>query len=202
MFSYDPSMNLKLLKKKLREKIHVSLRAQEGAANPDAPLLVRDLFLGHFKNLPPGQIISGTMPIKQELDMQPLMQALAAAGHQLCLPVIIEKGAPLLFRAYKPGDPLDVSMWGIREPKQSHPPCVPSVLLCPMLAFDRAGRRLGYGGGYYDATLRDLRASRKVVAVGLAYAGQEVEEVPAGALDQRLDLIITEKEVIQPESGQ
>lgn len=192
--------DIRALKKKLRERIHVSLRAQAGEANPEAPLQVRDLFLRHFIKLAPNWIVSGTSPIKGEMDPTPLMQALAHKGHPLCLPVIAKPGDALLFRAYRFGDALDKGVWGIGEPSAKAPLCTPHLLLCPLLAFDRKGRRLGYGGGYFDATLRNLRAVGSVMAVGLAFADQEVEDVPVDHTDQILDLIITEKEIIQPAS--
>lgn len=199
-------MNLKSLKKKLREQIHVSLRTQAEAASPDAALTARDIFLSHFHNLDPAAVISLTLPIKHELDTVPLMKALHAKGHQLALPVIVQKGAALQFRAYKPGDALVDDVWGIRHPLPEQPVVRPDLVICPFLAFDRAGRRLGYGGGYYDASLAQLRAAGKVTAVGFGFAVQEVEQVPAESRDQRLDCVITEKEAIipdlTPESGQ
>lgn len=189
---------LKALKKKFRERIHVALRAEAASANPNAGAMVRDHFLKHFKNLKPGLVVSGTSPIKQELDPRPLMQVLAEKGMRLCLPVIGLPGEALIFRAYKPGEPLIPGQWGIGAPQTGKEELVPDLLLCPLLAFDRAGRRLGYGGGYYDITLKNLREKKSIQAFGLAYAVQEVEEVPVGQFDQKLDAIVTEKEVILP----
>lgn len=193
--------DLKSLKKKLREKVHVALRTQEAKADPAAPLQVRDLFLAHFKDMAPNAIIAGTMPIKGEMDPRPLMQALSEKGFHLCLPITGVRATPLIFRAYKMGDRLEKGVWDIPAPTTDQPLCEPDILLCPLLAFDRAGGRLGYGGGYYDATLHQLRVKKTIVAIGLGYAAQEVEEVPTGGLDQKLDAIVTEKEIIIP-SGQ
>jgi 5-formyltetrahydrofolate cyclo-ligase len=114
----------------------------------------------------------------------------------LCLPITFAKATPLLFRAYKIGDKLVPNVWSIGVPEDSQAVMEPDLLLCPMLAFDRSGRRLGYGGGYYDVTLKALREKKKIVAVGLAFAVQEVEAVPTGHYDQKMDVIITENEVI------
>jgi 5-formyltetrahydrofolate cyclo-ligase len=186
------------LKKKLRQKAHIALRQQAEADNPEAAGQLRQLFLSHFSTLPPGTVISGTMPIKREMDPRPLMQSLEEKGHALCLPVMVKLASPLVFRAYRTGDELVPGVWGIGQPGEDKKTLRPDVLLCPLLAFDRNCRRLGYGGGYYDATLRDLRAKKRIIAVGLCYAAQEVEEIPTGEMDEPLDVVVTEKEIILP----
>ena len=189
-------MNLKQLKNKLREKIHVTLRSEALRADPEAAYKAKDNFLKHFKGLDARLVVAGTMPIKHEMDPRPLMQAMEMLGHRLCLPITLEKATPLLFRAYKTGDVLKKGVWGIGVPDDHAPVIEPDLLICPLLAFDRMGRRLGYGGGYYDATIKQLRAKKHMMAVGFCYAAQEVEEIPSGHYDQRLDAIITEKEII------
>jgi 5-formyltetrahydrofolate cyclo-ligase len=119
------------------------------------------------------------------------MSALAEAGHGLSLPVMEGKGRPLIFRAWTPGDPLAEVTWGIREPLPAAPVVEPDVVLVPLLAFDHAGHRLGYGGGFYDRTLERLRAAKPVVAIGLAYDEQRVDSVPHHDYDQRLDWVLT-----------
>lgn len=193
---------LSALKRKLREKIHVTLRTHAETNNPAAANEIRDIFLRHFKDLEAGLIISGTAPIKHELDPRPLMLALEQKGHKLCLPITVAPGKPLIFRAYRTGDVLKPGVWGIGMPSEDKPLVSPQLLLCPLLAFDRAGRRLGYGGGFYDATLKALRQQGKIMAVGLGFSVQEVEQVPNDADDQKLDLVITEKEIILPHAGQ
>ncbi len=144
----------------------------------------------------PGAIVSGYMPLKSELNPVPLMRKLAAAGAMLALPVVAGRGQPLIMRAYAFGQPLDSGQWGIREPKTDAPEVAPDILLVPLAAFDRAGRRIGYGAGYYDMTITRLRGMKSVVAVGLAYAAQQVPEVPTTPRDARLDLVLTERDVI------
>jgi 5-formyltetrahydrofolate cyclo-ligase len=144
----------------------------------------------------PGVTVSGFMPLKSEINPLPLMQKLAEAGAQLALPAIAGRGKPLLMRAWQFGAPLDRGQWGIREPKRDAPEVEPDILLVPLLAFDRAGYRLGYGAGYYDMTIHRLRALKSVTAVGIAFAAQEVPKIPATPRDERLDLVLTEREVI------
>ncbi len=146
-------------------------------------------------DLPRGAVVSGYWPMGDEADPRALMRALAAKGHPLALPRIAKRHAPLEFRRWKLGDELITASFGMSEPQTSAELIAPSVLLVPLLAFDAAGHRLGYGGGYYDRTLEALRAAGKVLAVGVAYGGQEVAEVPTHEHDQKMDAIVTEKGV-------
>ena len=144
----------------------------------------------------PGTIVSGFMPMKTEINALPLMRKLAEAGAQLALPVVEGRGKPLTMRAWRWGEELGSGVWGIREPKPDAARVDPDILLVPLLAFDRAGYRLGYGGGYYDLTIAGLRARKTTTAVGIAFAAQEVLRVPTTPRDARLDLVLTEREVI------
>lgn len=145
----------------------------------------------------PGMVISGFFPLKSEINPIPLMKALAAAGATLALPVIAGRGRPLIMRAWSFGEPLATVQWGIREPLAAALEVAPDIVLTPLLTFDRAGNRVGYGAGYYDMTIAALRARKPVVAVGLAYAAQEVAAVPHTDRDERLDLVLTEREIIE-----
>jgi 5-formyltetrahydrofolate cyclo-ligase len=144
----------------------------------------------------PNTIVSGYMPMGSELDPRPLMRKLAEAGASLALPVVVGRGVPLLMRGYAFGDALVKGVWNIRVPPPEAPEVEPDVLLVPLLAFDRNGNRLGYGAGYYDMTIAALRAKKRVVAVGIAFAAQEVDTVPTTPRDVRLDLVLTEQEVM------
>ena len=144
----------------------------------------------------PGIIVSGFSPLKTEINPMPLMRRLAEAGAQLALPVVAGRGHPLILRAFAFGDALASGQWGIREPKADAAEVAPDILLVPLLAFDRRGNRIGYGAGYYDMTIAKFRAAKPVVAVGIAYAAQQVDTVPVTARDARLDLVLTEREVI------
>jgi 5-formyltetrahydrofolate cyclo-ligase len=138
-------------------------------------------------------VVAGYWPFREEADPRPLMQALAAKGHPLVLPRISRRTAPLEFRRWIEGDPMRPNAFEIAEPLASAEIMTPSIVLVPMLSFDVAGYRLGYGGGYYDRTLTLLRAERKIIAIGIAYAGQEVPDVPRRDHDEPLDAIVTEK---------
>ncbi len=159
--------------------------------SPDAPKRLADSLLA--RHAPPvGSVIAGYWPMGEEMDPRPLMLALASRGHAIALPVTPPRGQPLAFHAWAPGAALRPGPMGTSEPVVGEE-LRPDVVLVPLLAFDRAGRRLGYGGGYYDRTLAALPGAK---AIGIAYAGQEMAEVPAGPQDFRLPLIATEAGVI------
>jgi 5-formyltetrahydrofolate cyclo-ligase len=147
-------------------------------------------------DLPAGVLVSGFSPIGSEINPLPLMRRLAGRGARLALPVVMGRGQPLVLRAWALGEPLGKGQWGIREPAADAPQVEPDILLVPLAAFDRTGHRIGYGAGYYDLTLAALRARKPIIAIGLAYAAQEIAAVPATARDARLDLVLTERAVI------
>jgi 5-formyltetrahydrofolate cyclo-ligase len=138
-----------------------------------------------------GAVVSGFASLPDEFRVWPLLRRLHREGFRLALPVMQGKLKPLLFRAWAPGDAMDKAVWGIPEPKADKAALEPDILLVPLLAFDLQGRRLGYGGGFYDRTLAGLRARRSITAVGLAYDEQRVDAVPHLDYDQRLDWVLT-----------
>jgi 5-formyltetrahydrofolate cyclo-ligase len=131
-----------------------------------------------------------------ELDSLPLLAALAEAGHPTLLPVAGVKATPLTFRLWRPGDPLAAGRFGLREPVAAAPAMVPRILFAPLLGFDAEGTRLGFGGGYYDATLAQLRAQGLILAGGLAFSCQKATKIPRERHDEGLDFVITEKETL------
>ncbi len=141
--------------------------------------------------LAPGMTVSGFIPLKSEIDLRPLMHKLVEMGAKLALPVVVGRGEPLIMRAWAFGAPLKGGGWGISEPPDDAPEVRPDILLVPLLAFDRAGHRIGYGAGYYDMTITALRARKPVTAIGVAFAAQEVAHVPTTPRDARLDLVLT-----------
>ena len=142
-------------------------------------------------------IVSGYWPMGDEVDSRPLLEALAALGCRLVLPAMRGPDQPLDFRCWSPGDPLVAAGFGTREPAADRPVFDPQILLVPLLAFDAEGYRLGYGGGFYDRSLARLRSAGDVLAVGLAYADQQVESLPRDANDQKLDWLVTERALIR-----
>jgi 5-formyltetrahydrofolate cyclo-ligase len=142
--------------------------------------------------------LSGFYPYQAEINVLPLLARLVSEGWHTALPVVMAKGAPLTFRAWAPGEPTGRGIWDIHIPLETAPELQPDVLLVPMLAFDRRGYRLGYGGGFYDRTLAELRKLKPVTAIGVAYAEQELPEVPISEFDEPLDWILTERGVIEP----
>ena len=143
-----------------------------------------------------GTIVSGFMPLKSEINPLPLMHKLADAGAGLALPVVVGRGKPLTMRSWQWGEPLVPGVWGIREPGPAAATVEPDIVLVPLLAFDRSGYRIGYGAGYYDSTIAQLRAKKPIAAVGIAFAAQEIETVPRTDFDAQLDLVLTENEMI------
>jgi 5-formyltetrahydrofolate cyclo-ligase len=141
---------------------------------------------------PPGAMVAGFWPMGPEIDIRPLLLALHARGQELCLPVTPKRGQPLLFRRWRPGDTLARGPMGTSQPGPEAEPVTPDWLLVPLLAFDGAGRRLGYGGGYYDRTLAGLPAAFRL---GCAFACQRLDEVPAGPEDVPLHAVATEEGV-------
>jgi 5-formyltetrahydrofolate cyclo-ligase len=148
------------------------------------------------RHLGPGFTLSGYSPLKSEISPLPLLRRCADAGAALALPVVVGRGKPLIMRAWSFGAPLRAGVWGIREPAAEAAEVLPDILLVPLLAFDRTGHRIGYGAGYYDMTIAGLRTRKPVVAIGIAFAAQEIAAVPATPRDARLDLVLTEREVM------
>jgi 5-formyltetrahydrofolate cyclo-ligase len=142
----------------------------------------------------PGTIVSGYSPIRSEIDPVPLMRQLAERGAQLALPAVMARGKSLAFRAWSPSDRLMLGPLGILEPSPAAAELIPDIMLVPLAAFDRLGHRIGYGAGHYDFTLAHLRKVKPITAIGLAFAAQEIEAVPALSHDVALDYVLTETE--------
>jgi 5-formyltetrahydrofolate cyclo-ligase len=148
--------------------------------------------------IPPGALVSGFWPIRSEIDPRPAMERLAARGHPLALPVIVDEGTRLIFRRWRAGDRLVVAGFGLSEPGPEAEEVAPDVLLVPLAAFDRQGDRIGYGRGYYDRAIARLEAERPRLKIGVAFSVQEAERVPTEPHDRRLDLILTEAGPVRP----
>jgi 5-formyltetrahydrofolate cyclo-ligase len=193
-----PQQDLAAIKQAMRREAEARRAQAAAAADEKAAERLTENILRAVTTWP-GATVSAYWPMRDELDPLPVLKALAKKGHPTCLPVVIGNNQPLVFRSWKSGQPLMPGSFGTSEPPPEAPAAEPDLLLVPLLAFDRKGYRLGYGGGFYDRTLVALRARKAITAVGVAFAGQEVPEVPHDELDQRVDLIVTEAGVIQPE---
>ena len=156
---------------------------------------LKNNFLSAF-NVQIDQSVAAYWPFRDEIDVRPLFAAVEAMGCNCLLPVMMGRREPLQFHQWKPGDELVSSRFGVLEPSKFHPSTTPDVVILPVLAFDRYGMRLGYGGGYYDRTLSALRGKGQVLAIGAAYQDQEVEFVPHDNDDQKMDALVTDRSVV------
>jgi len=196
VFLASPMNSIADLKKAARKGAHERREAAHAATGGDAP---RHLLSHVFPVSPqPGfSVVSAFYPYQSEIDTRPLLGKLAGEGWTTALPIVIAKQQPLQFRRWLPGEPTVPGLCDIPRPPEHAPLVEPNVLLVPMLAFDRKGFRLGYGGGFYDRTLALLRSKQTTLAIGVAYAAQEVDTVPHDVHDQSLDYVMTEKELFR-----
>jgi 5-formyltetrahydrofolate cyclo-ligase len=139
-----------------------------------------------------GSVVGAYVAARDEADPRLLLEKLIAKDCAIALPRVVARDEPLAFHRWNPGDTLEKGAFGILEPAKDSPLAFPHILLVPLLAFDARGRRLGYGGGFYDRTLDFLRANSTVLAIGVAYAGQEVADLPRESHDHQLDSVLTE----------
>lgn len=165
-------------------------RAAAQAAHPSAPLALASRLLPLCADWR-GAVVAGYAAVRSELPVWPVLEMLAERGAQLALPCIVGAGQALIFRQWQPAQALETGPLGIDQPGGDAPILTPTHVLVPLLAFDVVGHRLGYGGGYYDRTLAQLRADGVVMAIGVAYDEQRMANVPRAALDQQLDAVVT-----------
>ncbi|HEY8129293.1 MAG TPA: 5-formyltetrahydrofolate cyclo-ligase [Hyphomicrobium sp.] len=177
-------------KKELRAEALLRRKAAFEHQGPEASRKIAAQGLD-FLGLKADAVVSGFAAIRDEINPAPLMTWLQAEGFRLALPVMQGRDKPLLMRSWSPGDVMAPAAWGIAEPLDDKPTVEPDVVLVPLLAFDERGFRLGYGGGFYDRTLKRLRKLKPIVAVGLAYDEQKVDAVPAESYDEKLDWVLT-----------
>jgi len=164
-------------------------------ASDDVGIRLAQVFQTNGPPVPQGAVVAGFWPIKTEIDVRPLMDHLRGLGAQLALPYAPDRLGGLDFRRYDGGPPEAVDAWGIPSPAKDAPGLRPDIVLVPLLGFDRHGARIGYGAGLYDRALTQLRQGGTVIAVGVGYAAQEVDEIPREAHDALLDWVITEEGV-------
>ncbi|MDO1582025.1 5-formyltetrahydrofolate cyclo-ligase [Rhizobium oryzicola] len=140
----------------------------------------------------PGSIVSGFLPIRSEADIRPLLSILRSRGARICVPVILDK-ITIVFRELLPDAPLVPMGFGTFGPGPNAAVLDPDIMLMPLSAFDAEGQRIGYGGGYYDRAIDQMRKKGRTPAlIGIAFDCQEVASVPAEPHDIRLNAVLTE----------
>ncbi len=168
--------------------------------HPEADWMIAEVARAPLATLfpePAGKVAALYHGLGSEVSPHILAKQMHEAGWTLALPAVEDaEAARMVFRAWTPGEPLVHDAIGLRGPAPEQPALQPDLVIAPLLAFQRDGLRLGQGGGYYDRALEALRARKPVVVIGLAYSGQQVENLPTEPHDQRLDAILTEKEYI------
>lgn len=147
----------------------------------------------------PQAIIAGYWPMRGEMNVIPLLRALALQGYTTALPRTHDRQSPLDFLQWRDDTPMVRGNFaGIFEPDAAVSPLVtPTVLIIPMLGFDAVGNRLGYGAGHYDRTIEILARANPVLKIGAAYSQQQFDSLPAEAHDYKMDAIITEGSVLR-----
>ena len=188
----DPKKALRLLARAKRKAVSGAMR-EEATRSMSHNLLTcaRDW---------PSALVAGYCAMGSEADVMPALALLSQAGHALALPAINQN--TLIFRAYRIGDPLHNGPLKTLQPAENQPLCSPTVVLVPLLAFDRNLMRLGQGAGFYDRALAELRRNGPVLAIGIAFSCQMSETaLPAEPHDQSLDLVVTEQAIYRPQTG-
>ncbi len=192
-------MTVDAAKRALRHEAKARRAALHAELGATAPLAACDVFLNMPElaaEMAAGRVAAGYWPLGSELDPRPLLNHLHERGLACTLPATVRPGAPLAFRRWTPHTQLAAAGYGTVAPPPEAEILTPELILVPLLAVDAKGMRLGHGAGYYDLSLRALRARGRVVAVGLAYDGQLVEAVPADDGDERLDWLVSERRAI------
>jgi 5-formyltetrahydrofolate cyclo-ligase len=185
------------IKARLRDEVFARRDALDPVWRAEASLAMAERAIA-IPELRDREPVSGFWPIRSEIDVKILMEALHARGQTLCLPVVARPA--MIFRAWKPGDELVPSGFGVSEPAPTAPEVSPQAMLVPLAAFDRRGGRIGYGKGHFDKTIAAVGARHPVLTIGVAFSVQEVASVPMEPHDRHLDLIVTESELIRSTS--
>jgi 5-formyltetrahydrofolate cyclo-ligase len=185
------------VKASLRQTAYAARKAAFAARHDSGAVAEAKAHLLAEIGAPAGRVVTGYMPIRTELDPLPAMAALHGAGARVGVPVIAGKGLPLDFREWAPGCALVTGPFGAQIPETGDR-LVPDTLIVPLVGFDAACNRLGYGGGFYDRTLARLAARGPVRAIGFAYAAQRLPALPVTPTDIPLDAVVTEEGVARP----
>lgn len=176
-------------KAELRKQAHEQRAALAHSAREDAAREIARHFFDSV-TLSPTDVVAAYWRIRDEVDCEPILVKLMDRGQPVCLPAVIGPEEPLELRLWVEGEPLYPAGFGTLAPSELAPRVEPDVILMPLLGFDRLGTRLGYGGGYYDRTLARMCKAPRLI--GLAYAGQQIGQIPRDGHDVPLDMVITE----------
>ena len=182
----------------LRATLRTRRRAVHATGHLAAATALSDRFFDYFGDTLAGKTVAAYWPMKDEIDVRPVLDGLSAHAATSALPVMAGNDQPMSFRRWAPGDRLVSAAFGVSEPDPGQPEVDPDIVIVPLLGFDAAGNRIGYGGGYYDRTLAALRERRDLQAVGVAYDQQQCEKIPTDAGDMALDVLITDQRTILP----
>ncbi len=189
MHSSPPILKEQLRQEALARRDGLDKDVREEAARA---ITAQALDLPELRDVMP---VGGYWPIRSEVDPRPLMESLLERGQDVALSQILHPH--LSWRLWQPGDVLVKGGFGVREPGPDAPEVFPKCLIVPLVAFDRRGGRIGYGKGHFDRAIAALEKQHSTLTVGLAYAVQEIEQVPVEEHDRLLDVIITETEIIR-----
>lgn len=199
MSSSADSSELDRRKKNLRGESALTRHAIAQKDGRSAAIALPKIFAAAFSDTDlSGKTVSAYWPMQDEIDPRPLMRALRGNDVPVCLPFVAEKDKPMSFKLWDGNPPPSFGLFGEPKPCEKAEQCLPDIVLMPLLAFDRQGGRLGYGGGCYDRTVAAFKKEKpEIFCCGLAFAGQEVDLVPMGETDLYLDAVATEKELIR-----
>ncbi len=187
-----------LRKQKLleRKNLKQDLRIRYSAMAAEKAIQLVSNYIHQFFDPTFKPVIGAYLPIACEIDPSIVSNHMHALGYPLAMPRVAALECPLLFKSWKPEDPLERESFATKAPLASAKTLVPNIMLVPLVAFDLDGYRLGYGGGFYDRTLKKYHDDkRSYIAIGYAYNIQQVVELPVDAFDQKLDAIVTEQEI-------
>jgi 5-formyltetrahydrofolate cyclo-ligase len=178
----------------LRIKAHAARALLDHDARAEAAQAAAEHFFRGIE-LGPADVVAAYWRIRDELDCQPILVRLMDSNCTVVLPAVSGPEAPLDLRVWEQGSALYEAGFGTLAPSELAPRAEPDLVIMPLLGFDSAGTRLGYGGGYYDRTLATM--NKKPRLVGLAFAAQELEYIPRDSHDVPLDAVITEAGIRQ-----
>lgn len=189
--SHDEPNQKQLLRAECRAR-RAALSAEEQTAHASA-------FARHFLRAVNvgNKTVAGYSAFRHELDVQPLLTMLAQGDRMCCLPVTSPPSRELFFRRWHSKTKMVPGSFGILVPAPEAEAVTPEIIIVPLVGFDANRQRIGYGAGYYDATLGALRKrGLKPFTVGVGYSVQQVESIPVQEHDEALDMIVTEKGVL------